>query len=257
MTDTNPWSDGGAHGAPDSPSDRLPARHRSESRGRRAGKAAAWAAAGAMGATALTGVALAADGSSGSGGSTTDSTPAATAPANPDDSAHPGGGPRGHGGPLGGIGAPGERADVLHGELVVADGDDGATKTVLTQSGAITAVSESSLTVVSADDFSVTWTLNADTKVMTAKGPGAESAVADLEVGDEVVVVGDKTGENAGTASVVRVKPTEAELAEMKENGRADGRGFPGQRSEGMPDKDDGSDSSTEDGATATPSATA
>ena len=64
---------------------------------------------------------------------------------------------------------PGQRGggmfgEALHGEFVTAK-DGGGYETIATQKGEVTAVSESSITVKSADGYSRTYTVNSDTKV--------------------------------------------------------------------------------------------
>lgn len=72
----------------------------------------------------------------------------------------------------------------LHGTYVVPD-PDGGYRTVVTQRGEVTAVSATSLTVVSEDDFSQTFVLDDETLVM-----GGTEGVDSLENGDQVRVTG-------------------------------------------------------------------
>ena len=67
------------------------------------------------------------------------------------------GGPGGPGGGFGGFQRP------LHGETVVSDGKGGFT-TELTQTGDVTAASDTSVTVRSQDGYSHTYVLNTDTR---------------------------------------------------------------------------------------------
>ena len=69
------------------------------------------------------------------------------------------GGPGGPGWP----GGPGEAERTLHGESVVSDGKGGF-RTELTQTGSITAASDASITVRSADGYSHTYVIDADTR---------------------------------------------------------------------------------------------
>lgn len=78
-----------------------------------------------------------------------------------DSAAHNGAAP-GFGGP-GGPGGPGDTERTLHGESVVSDGKGGF-RTELTQTGSITAASDASITVRSADGYSHTYVLDADTR---------------------------------------------------------------------------------------------
>ena len=72
------------------------------------------------------------------------------------------GAPPGFGGP-GGPGSPGDAERTLHGESVVSDGKGGF-RTELTQTGSVTAASDASITVRSADGYSHTYHLDADTR---------------------------------------------------------------------------------------------
>lgn len=78
-----------------------------------------------------------------------------------DSSAH-NSAPPGFGGP-GGPGSPGDTERTLHSASVVADGKGGF-HTELTQTGSITAASDASITVRSADGYSHTYRLGADTR---------------------------------------------------------------------------------------------
>jgi hypothetical protein len=80
-----------------------------------------------------------------------------------------------------GIAMPG---GVLHGSYVAED-RDGGYRTVLVQRGEVTAVSQSSLTVVSEDDFTTTYRVDGDTLVLGGSG-GLDS----VAVGDQVGVSG-------------------------------------------------------------------
>jgi hypothetical protein len=75
----------------------------------------------------------------------------------------------------------------LHGSFVVPD-SDGGYRTVVVQRGEVTAVSETSLTVVSEDDFTTTYRLDDDTLVM-----GGTGGVDAIDEGDRVSVTGERT----------------------------------------------------------------
>jgi hypothetical protein len=79
----------------------------------------------------------------------------------------------------------------LHGELVVSDGKGGFT-TMLTQTGTVTAITPSSLTVRSADAFTQTYDLP----------PGAQKTAQSIVVNDEVSIQGKRTGQVATANSV-------------------------------------------------------
>ena len=102
--------------------------------------------------------------------------------------------PGGPGGQHGGMGGPGPAAmgaTSLHGEFVVADGSGGYT-TVLTQTGAVTAISATSITVRSEDDYSQTYVIPS-----TAGNAGAPFAVD-----DQVVVRATRNGQTATVTNI-------------------------------------------------------
>jgi hypothetical protein len=86
---------------------------------------------------------------------------------------------------------------VLHGSYVVPD-PDGGYRTMLVQRGKVTAVSATSLTVVSADDFTATYRLDDDTLVM-----GGTGGVDAIDVGDQVSVTAQRTDGGARAVHVV------------------------------------------------------
>jgi hypothetical protein len=94
----------------------------------------------------------------------------------------------------------GKRA--LHGEAVVQT-DDG-TKTVVVQRGTVTAVDATTVTVKSADGFTLTWTFGDAVKVIKDRAQAAPSA---LTVGTAVGVAGEKDGSTT-TARLVVVPRT-------------------------------------------------
>lgn len=75
----------------------------------------------------------------------------------------------------------------LHGSYV-APAPDGGYRTVVVQRGEVTEVADTSLTVVSEDDFSTTYRIDEDTLVL-----GGSGGVGGIEVGDEVGVTGVRT----------------------------------------------------------------
>jgi len=99
----------------------------------------------------------------------------------------PGGGPGGAGGPMDGGMRGGGLMGALHGEFVVSDGNGGYTTKVM-QTGEVTEVSDSAITAKSADGYTKTYTIDADTvRATVAKGdtvtvvatPSGDSATAD------------------------------------------------------------------------------
>jgi hypothetical protein len=112
----------------------------------------------------------------------------------------PGGGmPGGPGGPGGATGGPGPAAvgsTSLHGEFVVPDRAGGYT-TELTQTGTVTAISPTSITVRSEDGYSQTYDIP-----NTAGNAGVPFAVA-----DQVVVRATRTGQTATVTNIARPRP--------------------------------------------------
>ena len=76
----------------------------------------------------------------------------------------------------------------LHGEVTLGGKK---AKVVDFQRGTVTAVSDSSITVVSKDDFSATYVVDAKTTVRQAK---EKAAIGDVQTGDKVRVVAVKSG---------------------------------------------------------------
>ncbi len=82
----------------------------------------------------------------------------------------------------------------LHGEFVVPDGSGGF-RTMVVQRGEVTAVSKTSITVVSEDKFSTTYAVTEDTLVNAARDgittikKGAKVHVAATKVGDKATAV--------------------------------------------------------------------
>jgi hypothetical protein len=105
-----------------------------------------------------------------------------------------GGMPAGPGGQHGSSGGPGPAAvgsTSLHGEFVVPDGAGGYT-TVLTQTGTVTAISPTSITVRSEDGFSQTYVMPS-----TAGNAGAPFATD-----DQVVVRATRNGQTATVTNI-------------------------------------------------------
>jgi hypothetical protein len=96
-----------------------------------------------------------------------------------------------HGPGPGGPGRWSAPAAALHGEFVVPDGN-GAYTTVLTQTGVLTAVSDTSITANSADGFTQIYTI----------APGSRAANTQLAVNDTVTIRANVTN-NAATATTV------------------------------------------------------
>ena len=89
-------------------------------------------------------------------------------------------------GPLGGP----MDGDVLHGEATVK-APDGSTKVVVTQSGDITDISGTAITVKSSDGYVATYTVDKDTRISLN---GTDGTASSLKKGDTVHVVGTQSG---------------------------------------------------------------
>jgi hypothetical protein len=92
------------------------------------------------------------------------------------------------------------RKNTLHGEVVVQT-KDGGTKTVAVQRGQVTAIDAKSMTVKSADGFSMTWTFDEKLRVVERRTTVQSS---EIKVGTTVGVAGAKDGDN-GVARLVVV----------------------------------------------------
>ena len=189
-------------------------------------KTVAAIAAGALAASALTGVAIAASATADDDSTTSQhgagerardhaGRPGLEGPAVASRGEHgpgghgPGGrGPGGHG--PGGHG-PGLGPDggLLHGEAVV-ESADGDYETKQIQRGEVTAVSATSITVVSEDGFSATYVVNADTESTRDREEGS------ARIGDLVHVLADVDGTTV-TAERIDAMSPEA-VAEMQEH---------------------------------------
>jgi hypothetical protein len=107
----------------------------------------------------------------------------------------PGGGMPGGVGQRGGMGGPGPAAvgeTSLHGEFVVPDGTGGYT-TVLTQTGTVTAISRTSITVRSQDGYSQTYV------IPTTAGVGGTPPFA---VNDQVLIRATRHGQTATVTNI-------------------------------------------------------
>jgi hypothetical protein len=113
-----------------------------------------------------------------------------------------GGGPFGGGGKLFGLGGHGfggfGKMGGLHGEFTIKKPDGSGYETVATQTGEVTAVSPSSITVKSEDGFSRTYTVDENTVV----GSGRDG-IGSVKTGDTVHVAGLLDGGKASAAAVL------------------------------------------------------
>ena len=126
-------------------------------------------------------------------------------PAQPAPNAKPGHGfGRGHHGPFGGkffgLGGFGQfgRGGPLHGEFTIRKPDGNGFQTVAVQTGEVTAVSPSSITVKSEDGFSRTYSVDENTVV----GAGRDG-IGTVKTGDTVRVAGVVEGGQAKAAAVL------------------------------------------------------
>lgn len=143
-------------------------------------------------------------------GSTTTTTPGQTAPAPatgqatvPAGAPGPGGpGPfrGGHGGGFGGPGGPG---GAIHGQLTVPNGS--GYRTIDTQSGEVTDVSQSSITVKSADGFSKTYSVTENTLVDAGR-----DGIGSVKTGDTVRVNAAEDGTTAEAMNIDDVTTSKA-----------------------------------------------
>ena len=136
---------------------------------------------------------------------TTPATPGQPAPGAPD----PNGGPGrrfGHGGPFGGklfgFGGFGGHGfggfGGLHGEFTIKKPDGSGYQTIATQTGEVTAVSPSSITVKSEDGFSRTYSVDENTVV----GSGRDG-IGTVKTGDTVHIAGVVDNGKAAAAAIM------------------------------------------------------
>jgi hypothetical protein len=85
----------------------------------------------------------------------------------------------------------------LHGEVTLAGEEH---RVVVFQRGPVEKVSDTSLTVKSADDYTATYVVSADT---TVRKNGDKATIADLKAGDKVLVVANKDG---STLKALRIR---------------------------------------------------
>jgi hypothetical protein len=160
-----------------------------------------WSAAGVLAVGTVAGVGIASAGGTQVNGIAPASTasPTATGSAAPDK-----GGPRDRGrfprGRFGDLGR-GLGGGALHGEFVAKD-KDGKIVTRVVQSGSVTAVSTTSITLKSEDGFTATYAVNGDTKVRVG---GDNAAISGVKTGNTAWVIGTKSGDTS-TATVLAVK---------------------------------------------------
>ena len=94
---------------------------------------------------------------------------------------------------------PGFGGHVLHSEATV-EAPDGTTKIVVSQTGDITDISDSTITVKSSDGFESTYTIDKDTRIALN---GTDGALSSLKKGDTVHVAGTKHGSTTHAEAVI------------------------------------------------------
>ena len=104
--------------------------------------------------------------------------------------------------PLGGP-AMGFGGKVLHSEATV-ETPDGTTKVVVSQSGDITDVTDSTIAVKSSDGFDATYTIDKNTRISLN---GSDGAMSSLKKGDTVRVFGTKSGSTSHANAVIDGMP--------------------------------------------------
>ncbi|WP_026423284.1 hypothetical protein [Actinokineospora inagensis] len=113
------------------------------------------------------------------------------------------GGPGGMGGMRGGMGGGADIMNALHGEFLVSD-SSGGTKTELLQTGKVTAISATSITVVSDDNYTKTYVIDSSTTI-GATTTGSSSSSAAVTNGESVTLIATESGDTA-TATSIREK---------------------------------------------------
>jgi hypothetical protein len=90
-------------------------------------------------------------------------------------------------------GGPGGGTNALHGTYTVADTSGTGYHTELSQTGKVTALSATSITMISDDDYSKTYTIDSGTVVQAMGAPGANTSgstltISSIATGDSVSV---------------------------------------------------------------------
>ena len=148
------------------------------------------------------------------GSSSTSSTTASTLPGQAGPNGPNGKGPRGPGGAFGrfrggpggpgaafgfgpgGPGGAGAPRRAIHGEFVTPDGSGGF-QTVAMQTGTVTSVSSSSIAVKSADNYSRTYSVDANTVVNAGR-----DGISNVKTGDKVLVNAVVTSGNPAARAI-------------------------------------------------------
>ena len=99
---------------------------------------------------------------------------------------------------------PPEPGQLLYGESARKT-DDGAIQFHDWQAGEVTAASDSSVTVRSADGTTWTWTLTKDTRIRTTDGKNGTAS--DIKVGDKIMISGLRDGDTRTARAVADPPP--------------------------------------------------
>jgi len=91
-----------------------------------------------------------------------------------------------------------------HGEFVSREDGKNVTHDVI--HGEVTAVSATSISVKATDGFSLTFTVNGDTRVRARDGDKAADKITDIRAGDTVFASGVKDGSTVTAKHVVKAK---------------------------------------------------
>jgi hypothetical protein len=136
------------------------------------------------------------------GSTTTTDTPAQATPA---PAGAPGPGMKGGfgGGHMGGPGGPGGAGGAIHGQLTVPNGS--GYRTIDTQSGEVTDVNQSSITVKRADGFSKTYSVTENTLVNAGR-----DGIGSVKTGDTVRVNAAEDGTTAEAMNIDDVTTSKA-----------------------------------------------
>lgn len=111
---------------------------------------------------------------------------------------------------------------VLHGELTISDGDGGY-RTVLVQRGTATSVSADSITVRSADGFSMTYDVTGDTVVHNKR-----KSISGIAKGAQVHVLAKEVDGEAIATRIADITALLKQRDELHGPGMAPGAGMPG-----------------------------
>jgi hypothetical protein len=99
--------------------------------------------------------------------------------------------------------APSAHPQMLHGSMTV-ENSDGTFETYVNQMGTVSAVSATSITVVSADSYSATYSIESDTTIVKN---GSKATAGDIAKGDTVGVQAEQDGTDLTAEHIFDGKP--------------------------------------------------